>query len=240
MTYRILVTGALHPLALQTWQGASDVQVDYRPDLPYEEILRIVGDCHALVTRSETNVTREMIDAATRLKVIARAAVGIGNIDVDYATDKGILVINTPGKNTNSAAELTLGLLLAAMRKIVPAHRRMEEHGWERHRFSGRELAGRTIGIVGLGNVGHRVARFAHGFEMDVLAYDPYIADETFERHQARKTELGDLVAQADVISLHVPLTAETRHMIDTPQFERMQDGVVILNVSRGGVINEA
>jgi D-3-phosphoglycerate dehydrogenase len=240
MTYRILVTGALHPLALQTWQGASDVQVDYRPDLPYEEILRIVGDCHALVTRSETNVTREMIDAATRLKVIARAAVGIGNIDVDYATDKGILVINTPGKNTNSAAELTLGLLLAAMRKIVPAHRRMEEHGWERHRFSGRELAGRTIGIVGLGNVGHRVARFAHGFEMDVLAYDPYIADETFERHQAHKTELGDLVAQADVISLHVPLTAETRHMIDTPQFERMQDGVVILNVSRGGVINEA
>jgi len=239
MTYRILVTGALHPLALETWEAAPDVQVDYRPDLPYEEILPIVGGYHAIVTRSETKVTREMIDAGSRLKVIARAAVGIGNIDVDYATEKGILVINTPGKNTNSAAELTLGMLLAAMRKIVPAHRRMEEHGWDRHQFTGRELAGKTIGIIGLGNVGHRVARFAHGFEMEVLAYDPYIADEAFERHHARKMELDDLVAQADVITVHVPLNGETRNMIDAPHFARMKDGVVILNVARGGVIAE-
>ena len=147
MTYRILVTGALHPLALQTWAAAPDVEVDYRPDLPYAEILPIAGAYHALVTRSETKVTRELIDAAAHLKVIARAAGGIGNIDVDSATEKGVLVTNTPGKNTNSAAELTLGLLLAAMRKIVPAHKRMEEHGWDRHRFSGRELAGKVIGI---------------------------------------------------------------------------------------------
>jgi D-3-phosphoglycerate dehydrogenase / 2-oxoglutarate reductase len=240
MTQRILVTGALHPLALETWAAAPDVEVEYRPDLPYAEILPIVGSCDALVTRSETKVTRELIDAATHLKVIARAAVGIGNIDVDYATEKGILVINTPGKNTNSAAELTLGLLLAAMRKVVPAHKRMEEHGWDRHRFSGRELAGKTLGIVGLGNVGHRVARFAQGFEMEVLACDPYIADEAFERHHARKTGLDDLVAQSDVITVHVPLNAETRDLIGEPHFARMKDGVVILNVARGGVINEA
>jgi D-3-phosphoglycerate dehydrogenase / 2-oxoglutarate reductase len=239
MTYRILVTGALHPLALETWQAAPDVQVDYRPDLPYAEILPIAGAYHALVTRSETDVTRELIDAATQLKVIARAAVGIGNIDVDYATEKGILVINTPGKNTNSAAELTLGLLLAAMRKIVPAHRRMEEHGWERHQFSGRELAGKTLGIIGLGNVGHRVARFAQGFEMEVLAYDPYIADDAFERCHAHKMELDDLIEQADVVTVHVPLNAETRNLIDAGHLARMKDGVVILNAARGGIINE-
>jgi D-3-phosphoglycerate dehydrogenase / 2-oxoglutarate reductase len=240
MTYRILVTGALHPLALETWAAAADVEVDYRPDLPYAEILPIVGGYHALVSRSETRITRELIDAAGRLKVIARAAVGIGNIDVDYATEKGVLVINTPGKNTNSAAELTLGLLLAAMRKIVPAHRRMEEHGWERHQFSGRELAGKTIGIVGLGNVGHRVARFALGFEMEVLAYDPYIADEAFERHHARKAELDDLLTASDVITVHVPLNAETRDLLGPAQFARMKDGVVILNAARGGIVNEA
>jgi D-3-phosphoglycerate dehydrogenase / 2-oxoglutarate reductase len=240
MTHRILVTGALHPLALQTWQAAPDVEADYRPDLPQAEILPILGGYDALVTRSETNVTRELIDAGTRLKVIARAAVGIGNIDVDYATEKGILVINTPGKNTNSAAELTIGLLLAATRKIVSAHKRMEEHGWERHRFTGRELAGKTLGIVGLGNVGHRVARFARSFEMEVLACDPYIADEAFERHQAHKMELDDLVEQSDVITVHVPLNRETTHLIDAAHFARMKQGVVILNVARGGVINEA
>jgi D-3-phosphoglycerate dehydrogenase len=239
MKHRILVTGALHPLAFETWQAAADVEVDYRPDLPYAELLPIVGGYHALVSRSETNVTREVIDAATRLKVIARAAVGIGNVDVDYATEKGILVINTPGKNTNSAAELTLGLLLAALRKIVPAHRRMEEHGWERHQFTGRELAGKTLGIVGLGNVGHRVARFARSFDMDVLAYDPYIADEAFERHHARKVELEDLLAQSDVITVHVPLNAETRDLLDAARIARMKDGVVLLNAARGGIINE-
>ena len=239
MTFRILVTGALHPLALQTWQAAPELQVDYRPDLPYEEILPIVGGYHALVSRSETRVTRELIDAGARLKVIARAAVGVGNIDVDYATEKGILVINTPGKNTNSAAELTVGLLLAAMRKVVPAHQRMAQRGWGRHDFTGRELQGKTLGIVGLGNVGHRVARFAQAFEMDVLAYDPYIADEAFERHHARKVELAELVEQADVITVHVPLYSETLGMIGAEQFARMKDGVVILNVARGGVIDE-
>ena len=239
MTYRILVTGALHPLALKTWAADPDVEVDYRPDLPYRELLPIAGGYEALVTRSETRVTRELIDAAVRLKVIARAAVGIGNIDVDYATEKGVLVINTPGKNTNSAAELTLGLLLAAVRKIVPAHKRMEAHGWERHQFTGRELAGKTIGIIGLGNVGHRVARFAHGFEMDVLAYDPYIADEAFPRHHAHKMELDDLIEQSDVITVHVPLNAETTDLIAAPHFARMKDGVVILNAARGGIVNE-
>ncbi|MCH9045518.1 MAG: phosphoglycerate dehydrogenase [SAR324 cluster bacterium] len=238
--HRILITGALHPVALEILNGARDVQADYRPDLPYEEILPIIGAYQALITRSETRVTRELIDAAPRLKVIARAAVGVGNVDVDYATDKGILVINTPGKNTNAAAELTLALLLAAMRKIVPAHRRMEARGWERHQYTGSELAGKTIGIVGLGNVGHRVARFARAFDMEVLAHDPYIADDVFERHHAAKAALDDLVAAADVVTLHVPLTPQTEHLIDAARIARMKSGVVIVNTARGGIVDEA
>lgn len=240
MTYRTLITGALHPLALQILQAAPDIATDYHPDLPYGEILARIGEYHALVSRSETRVTRELIDRGRKLKVIARAAVGIGNIDVEYATERGILVINTPGKNTNSAAELTFALLLAVVRNLVPAHRNMLALKWDRHRFAGRELAGKTIGIIGLGNVGHRVSRFARGFDMNVLAYDPYIADDVFERHGARKVDLDRLLAESDVVTVHVPKTPETTGMIGAPEIARMKAGVIVLNTARGGVIDEA
>jgi D-3-phosphoglycerate dehydrogenase len=240
MTSRVLITGALHPLALRILQAAPDVAVDYHPDIPYAEVLERVGDCHALISRSETSVTRELIDRAKKLKVIARAAVGIGNIDVDYATERGILVLNTPGKNTNSAAELTFSLLLAIVRNLIPAHQNMLGLKWDRHRFTGRELAGRTIGIIGLGNVGHRVARFARGFDMQVLAHDPYIADDVFDQHGARKTPLDRLLAEADVVTVHVPKTAETTGMIGAGEIARMKTGAVVLNAARGGIIDEA
>ncbi|MCZ6533044.1 MAG: phosphoglycerate dehydrogenase [SAR324 cluster bacterium] len=239
MKYRVLITGHLHPTALRILEAAEDVEVTYRPDNPYEDTLAVIGEFHAIISRSETAVTREMIDAGSGLKVIARAAVGIGNIDVDYATDKGILVINAPGKNTNSAAELTLGVLLAAVRKIVPAHINMQSGAWNRHAFMGFELSGKTIGIIGLGNVGHRVARFARAFDMEVLAHDPYIADEVFDAHQAHKVDLDTLIAKADVISLHTPQTPETTGMIGAAQFARMKDGVVLLNMARGKLVDE-
>jgi len=239
-TYKILITGALHQLALDTFAAAPDVEVEYSPDLPYDEIIKKIAPFHALVTRSETRITREMIDAGQNLKVLARAAVGIGNIDVEYATEKGLLVINTPGKNTNSAAELTIGMLISAIRKVIPAHKKMDVHGWDRHTFTGTELMGKTIGIIGLGNVGHRVARFARAFDMDVLAYDPYIADEVFDRHHAHKCDLNTLVRESDVITLHVPLNPETRKMINAEHFEKMKHGVVIVNAARGGVVDEA
>jgi D-3-phosphoglycerate dehydrogenase len=239
MTHKVLITGALHPLALDILRAAGDIAFDYRPDLPYEEILAAVAEYHALVSRSETKVTRELIDRGRKLKVIARAAVGIGNIDLDYATERGILVINTPGKNTNSAAELTIALLLAAMRNVVPAHAQMQNLKWDRHHFSGRELMGKTLGIVGLGNVGHRVARFARAFDMEVIACDPYISDEVFETHGARKVDMGTLIETADIVTLHTPKTPETSHMIGAREIARMKDGVVILNTARGGLIDE-
>jgi D-3-phosphoglycerate dehydrogenase len=240
MIYRTLITGALHPLALEILHAAPEVATDYHPDLPYAEILERIGEYHALVSRSETRVTRELMDRGRKLKVIARAAVGIGNIDVEYATERGILVINTPGKNTNSAAELTFALLLAVVRNLIAAHQNMLALKWDRHRFAGRELAGKTIGIVGLGNVGHRVARFARGFEMPVLAYDPYISDEVFEMHGARKMDLDRLLAESDVVTVHVPKTPETTGMIGAPEIARMKPGVIVLNTARGGVIDEA
>jgi len=237
--YKILITGSIHQIGLEILCKEKDIEIQYAPDLAFAEIFKIIAPFHCILSRSETPVTRELIDEAPNLKVIARAAVGIGNIDVNYATEKGILVINTPGKNTNSAAELTIGLLLSAIRKIIPAHSHMSKLKWDRHIFTGMELFGKTIGIIGLGNVGHRVARYAKAFEMEVLAYDPYIAEEVFERYHAEKCTLDELISSADIITLHVPKTEETTGMIGAEEFSRMKSGVVILNTARGGIIQE-
>ena len=237
--YRVLITGTLHPVGIELLSRDPDIEVDYRPELPHDRILEIIPAYHAIVSRSETAIPREMIDRAASLKVIARAAVGIANIDVEYATEKGILVLNTPGKNTNSAAELTMGLLLAVVRRINLAHDNMRRGGWDRHRFTGVELMGKTIGIVGLGNVGHRVAKFCRGFDMRVLACDPYVPDETFERNRVEKVDLETLIAQSDVISVHVPKNRETTGMIGVAEIARMKPGVVLLNAARGGIIKE-
>jgi len=237
--YKILITGSIHEIGLEILRKERDIEIQYAPDLAFAEIFKIIAPFHCILSRSETPVTRELIDEAPNLKVIARAAVGIGNIDVNYATEKGILVINTPGKNTNSAAELTIGLLLSAIRKIIPAHSHMSKLKWDRHIFTGMELLGKTIGIIGLGNVGHRVARYAKAFEMEVLAYDPYIAEEVFERYHAEKCTLDELISSADIITLHVPKTEETTGMIGAEEFSRMKSGVVILNTARGGIIQE-
>ena len=237
--YKILITGSIHEIGLEILRKEKDIEIHYAPDLAFDEIFKIIAPFNCIISRSETPVTKELIDVAQNLKVIARAAVGIGNIDVNYATEKGILVINTPGKNTNSVAELTIGLLLSAVRKIVPAHCHMRKLKWDRHIFTGMELLGKTMGIIGLGNVGHRVASYAKSFEMKLLAYDPYIAEEVFERHHAQQCTLDELISSADIISLHVPKTAETIGMIGAGEFSRMKHGVVILNTARGGIIQE-
>ena len=237
--YKVLITGALHPLALELLESEQDILVEYAPDLPMTKIREIISDFDGIITRSETPVDHELIDRASCLKVIARAAVGIANIDVDYATHKGILVLHSPGKNTNSAAELTLALLLATVRNLVPAHHRMKEGGWDRHQFSGTELMNKTIGLIGLGNVGHRVAKFCRAFDMRVMAYDPYIADEVFERHGVLKSTLKEMFQKADILSVHTPKNKETIGMISSEEFKSMKDGVVIINAARGGIINE-
>ena len=237
---RVLITGHLHESAIEGFKNNSRYEVVYAPDCSREELMRLVPSSQVLVTRSETDVDRAVIDAAPSLKLIARAAVGVGNIDISHATQKGILVINCPGQNTNSAAELTMGLLLAMVRNIPQAHHTMKQGGWDRHRFSGREVRGKRIGIVGLGNVGHRVAKFCHGFDMHVAAYDPYIANEIFERYQVKAYgSLQKMLPEIDILTVHVPLNQETKNMIDGSLLSLMPRGSFVINAARGGIIHE-
>ena len=236
----ILITGALHDSAIEMFRSRRGFSINYQPDCDKKTILQLIEKAHVLVTRSETDVDKAVLDAGKNLKIVARAAVGVGNIDIPYATDKGILVINCPGKNTNSAAELTIGLLLAMLRKIPQAHLKVKSGGWDRHSFTGRELRGKRIGIVGLGNVGHRVAKFAHGFDMVVGGYDPYLAASIFEQHGVvRYSSLLDLAANSDVLTFHVPLNKETRGMANKDVFQAMPTGSWVINAARGGVYRE-
>lgn len=240
MSTNVLITGALHDGAIAGFRANPAFVVTYAPDCARDELLQLVANTHVLVTRSETDVDREVIEHAPQLQLIARAAVGVGNIDIEYATEKGILVVNCPAKNTNSAAELTLALLLAMLRNVPQAHQVMKNGGWDRHRFTGRELRGKRLGIVGLGNVGHRVAKFARGFDMEVFAYDPYIAPAVFARNDARPCDsLEEMLGQIDVLSVHVPLNKETKNMIHGKLLDLMPRGSYVLNAARGGVIHE-
>ncbi len=239
--WNVLITGALHKSCLDAFQSYQKFKVTYLPDSNFEKLLPYLATVQALVTRSELDVDAKIIDASPQLKLIARAAVGVGNIDIDHATRKGILVVNCPGKNTNSAAELTFGLILNLMRKIPEAQAKVKSGGWDRHRFAGNELRGKTLGIVGLGNVGHRVARFGQAFEMNVLAYDPYIAPHVFQKHSVKPiTKLEELIPQVDVLTLHVPLNRETKNMITPELLDLLKPTALVINAARGGLYKES
>ncbi len=236
----VLISGKLHDAAIAKFKNHEGISLIYKPDCPRDTLLELVSSAQVLVSRSETNIDKALIDAAPNLKIIARAAVGVGNIDVPYATEKGILVLNCPGKNTNAAAELTMALLLSMLRKVPLAYAKIKEMGWDRHKFSGFELFGKSIGIVGLGNVGHRVAKFAHGFDMEVYAYDPYISPHVFEKHKAIQCRtLREIAGKVDVLSFHVPLTQETRNFVDKELFSAMKKGAWLINASRGEILVE-
>ena len=221
--YRVLITGVIHSSVLNLLRKESDIEIQYSPDLPYADIVQIIEPFHCILSRSETLINRELIERALEMKVIVRAGVGVGNIDVEYATESGILVINTPSKNTNFASELTIGLMLSTVLMIVLAHQEMHAQSWKRHRFSGMELLNKTLGIIGFGNVDHRVARYARAFEMKVQAFDPDIAFEVFERHGVQKADWKTLISTSDFMSLHVPLNDVTRGMIAKEELELMK-----------------
>lgn len=240
MRTKVLITGALHPVALEGLAKIENLNVVYMPDTTFAEFSPQLSDTQVLVSRSETDVNRQIIDAAPQLKIIARAAVGVGNIDLDYATEKGILVMNTPGKNTNSAAELTLGLMLSMFRHLPEAQQTLKTGGWDRHRFTGMELRGKKIGIVGLGNVGHRVAKFCHGFDCEVFAYDPYISPDIFLKHRATQVNsLLELASKVDILTLHVPKTKETSGMVDRDVLKALGPQGYLVNAARGGIVFE-
>jgi D-3-phosphoglycerate dehydrogenase len=213
------------------------IEVDVKTGLAPEELERIIGDYNVIVVRSATKVRKPLIETAKNLKLIVRAGVGLDNVDVEYARAKGVEVMNTPAASSNAVAELTVGYLLALARRIPQTTASMKAGKWEKKKFSGSEIAGKTLGLVGYGRIGWLVAKKALTLEMEVIAYDPYVADP--RGLEMEFVPLEELLQRADYISLHLPLTDETRNLIDTPQFEMMKDGVCIINCARGGTINE-
>lgn len=238
--YRVLVTDTLADSGLQILKRDSAVELDYRPGLNGTQLLKAVAQSDALITRSGTAVTRELLEAGRRLRVVGRAGVGLDNVDVDSATERGILVINAPTANIISATEHTMAMMLSLCRNLPEADASMKRGEWTRSRFMGTELNGKTLGIIGLGRIGTGVAVRSKAFGMRVLAYDPYIPVAAAEKVAAEKVSLERLLADSDVITVHTPLSDETRGMIGKRQFEQMKDGVIVLNVARGGIYDEA
>lgn len=216
------------------------VQVDVKLDLSREELLKEIENYDGLIVRSSTKVDKELLANAKKLKVVGRAGNGIDNIAIDEATKQGVVVANTPDSNSISACELTIGLLLASARNIYQASSYLKSGKWDRKRFMGSELYNKTLGIIGLGRIGGLVAARMAAFDMNVIAYDPYIPDERFDRYNVMKKEtLEELLAESDFITIHTPKTPETIGMIGENQIEKMKDGVRIVNVARGGIIDE-
>ncbi len=239
-THKVLITDSLAEQGRQVLEGAAQIHMDYRPGLKPEEIREIIGGYDALIVRSSTRATADIIEAGSRLKVIGRAGIGVDNIDVEAASKRGIVVMNTPGGNNVTTAEHTLTLLLAMARNIPQACASLRAGKWERNKFTGVEVCGKTLGIVGVGNIGSVLADRAQGLKMKVVAYDPYLAPESAARVGVELTTLDDLFARADFISVHTPLTAETRGLIGREAFAKMKKGVRIVNCARGGIVDEA
>ncbi len=238
--YKVLVSDALSDEGLKVLKDEKELQVDVKLKLSPEELKEIIKDYDALIVRSSTKVTKDIIDAATKLKVIGRAGVGLDNVDAEAASKRGIIVMNTPAGNTISTAEQTMSLILSLSRNIPQSNASLREGKWDRNKYMGVELYGKTLGIIGLGRIGTEVARRAMAFSMNVIAYDPYLTVERANELGIKLVEVKDIIKQADYITVHTPLTNETKHMISDKEFEQMKPSVRIVNCARGGIIDEA
>ncbi len=238
--YRILAADKLAKEGLEWIEAQPDAELVNKPGLSEDEYAAIVGEHDAMIVRSGIKVTAKILANPGRLKVIARAGVGVDNIDLDAATEKGILVVNTADANTITTAEHALALLLALVRHVGPAHRTMAEGGWDRSKFQGRQLAGKTLGVVGFGRIGQTVATRALAFDMNVLAYDPFINAETMLDGKVRMyRDFEEMLPHADVLTFHVPLNDQTRGMLGAQNFDKARKGVFVVNAARGGVVDE-
>jgi D-3-phosphoglycerate dehydrogenase / 2-oxoglutarate reductase len=237
--FRVLISDDMSARAAEILSASPRIEVDVRTGLTPGDLRSIIADYNGLVVRSATKVTSEIIDAAVALEIIGRAGIGVDNIDVTAASRRGILVENAPSGNSVTTAEHAISLLLSLARQIPQATASLRAGKWEKSKFKGRELFGKTLGVIGLGNIGRIVASRARGLEMRVAAYDPFLGLEAATRLGVDLVTLDELYAQADFITIHTPLTAETEHLIDDAAFAKMKDGVLIVNAARGGIVHE-
>lgn len=240
MTFKILVPDNVDQKAIDILNGVDGLNVTAPGKMSRDDTLAVIASADALIIRSATTADAELLNLATNLKAIARAGVGVDNVDLDVATANGVVVMNTPDGNTISTAEHTFGLMLSLARQIPKAHGTMASGGWDRKKFMGVELRGKTLGVVGFGRIGRALAKRAIAFEMDVIAYDPYIPADVAEDLGAKLVGMDELFAKADFISLHTVITDETREMINATNIAKMKDGVRIINAARGALINDA
>jgi len=238
MTTKILVSDILDKDGLDILE-ASGFPVDVKAGLTEDELCKIIGDYDCLIIRSGTKVTKKVIDAGKKLRVIGRAGVGVDNVDIPYATEKGILIMNTPSANILSAAEHSCAMLLSLARNIPFAHASMHAGEWKRSKFTGVEMNGKVLGIVGVGRVGGEVAKRMKSFNMTVVGYDPFLPKEVADEIGVKLTTLEEVLTTADFITIHTPLLPETRNMIGMAQFKTMKPNVRIANVARGGIVSE-
>jgi D-3-phosphoglycerate dehydrogenase/(S)-sulfolactate dehydrogenase len=237
--HRVLVADDLAPEAVALLRSRG-LEVEVRTGLSPGALESAMAPFDGLLVRSATKVTAGLLQAAPRLRIVGRAGVGVDNVDLDAATRRGVLVVNAPGGSSVSVAELALGMMLALARHLPAASASLKAGRWEKRRFEGKELAGRTLGIVGVGNVGSALASRALAMGMRLVAYDPFIAPDAAARMGARLLALEDLWGEADVISLHVPLTDQTRGLVDRRVLARMREGALLVNCARGGLVDEA
>ncbi len=236
---KILVSDPISEIGLKQLIDAEDIHLDVKTGLKPEELLAIIGDYHGLLVRSQTKVTKEIMDAAKQLRVIGRAGVGVDNIDIPAATERGIAVINAPDGNTTSTAEHSFAMLMAMARWIPQAHQDLKQGIWNRKKYVGVELNRKTLGVIGMGRIGAEVAKRAKAFNMNIIAYDPFITEERAKQLGVKLGTVEEVVMQADFITVHTPLTKETKYIINDEQFAVMKKGVRIINCARGGIVRE-
>ena len=239
MAPRVLISDKLSPAAVAIFKERG-VEVDVKPGLDKDELARIIGDYDGLAIRSATKVTSKLLEHAAKLKVVGRAGIGVDNVDIPAATARGVIVMNTPFGNSITTAEHAIALMFALARQIPPADASTQAGKWEKNRFMGVELTGKTLGVIGCGNIGSIAATRGLGLKMRVIAYDPFLSPDRAAEIGVEKVELDDLLARADFITLHTPLTAQTRNILSAENLAKTKKGVRIINCARGGLVDEA
>ncbi|HET6410560.1 MAG TPA: phosphoglycerate dehydrogenase [Anaeromyxobacter sp.] len=238
MSARVLVSDELSAEAVEILRKAG-LEVDVKVGLKPEELEAVIGQYDALAVRSATKVNARVLEKATRLKVVGRAGVGVDNVDLDAATHRGIVVMNTPGGSSTTVAELALALVLSLSRHVAAATASVKAGKWEKKRFQGHELSGKTLGVVGIGNIGSVLVDRARALKMRTIAYDPFISADAAKKLGVELVPLDTLWRDSDVVSLHVPLTEQTRNLVNAPVLSKMKKGAILVNCARGGIVDE-
>jgi D-3-phosphoglycerate dehydrogenase len=238
--YKVIITDAVDERGIELLEDTGQIEVIYKPGVPVEDYIDDIGGVHGWIIRSGTKIGSDLLMKADSLKVIGRAGVGVDNIDIEQATLRGVVVMNTPTGNTNAATEQTMALMLAAARNTAQANASLKEGRWDRNKYVGYELRGKTLGIIGLGRIGEGVAKRSQSFEVNCIGYDPYLSEEQFSNMNVKQAELEEIFTQSDFITVHVPKSDQTKDLIGSNEISKMKDGVILINASRGGIYNES